>query len=458
MNPPVMVSSEFCLDCRGCCVFNAPNSAWRACLTAEEEIVLEKRLPGVSFGGRLVSVPAGSGREACSCLNIVDHHCRAYDARPLECSLYPFLLSAQNGRLDLYAHLACPFVRALRQTAGWAEQVTKLQEFLLSPSNHPLLKAAAASYPDYSLFCDEVEHVWQLPFGLEAWFFERKSELESWYKSRKAVLSANSLVSAFAWSDAFDFDIEECDGNVLVFARQRGAEFLYCPPLGPVISPRAVERAFARMKGGAARIEAVAEADLACFDSARYRAVEQGAEYYYERARIAALAGNGYRSKRSDYNAFHKRHRPLFRRFVPGDAPACAELFDRWLDKRRASYEDDIYRAMLVENRVVHRRMIAHAAWLGLSGRVVEVAGRMVGYTFGYPLNPETFCVALEVTAPEFKGLAAYIFREFCADTELAPYKYINAMDDFGMPGVAKAKRSWRPAFLEKVYAVCLKP
>jgi hypothetical protein len=144
--------------------------------------------------------------------------------------------------------------------------------------------------------------------------------------------------------------------------------------------------------------------------------------------------------------------------FVPSDAHACGDLFDRWLDKRRASYEDDIYRAMLVENRPVHRRMIDNAAALGVTGRVVEVNGVLVGYTFGYPLNNETFCVALEVTEPGLKGLAAFIFREFCADADLGPFKFINAMDDFGMPGVAKAKRSWRPVFMENVYSICLKP
>ncbi len=459
MNAPQLVPSEFCLQCRGCCVLREPKSPWSAHLMVEEEIALEKRVPGVSFGGQLLTAPSSDGRNGCRCLDTDDHRCRVYSARPFECALYPFLLSFENGGLRLYAHEACPYVREQRRSARWGQYVAGLKGFLCSPANAALLKAAAAAYPDYSPFHNEVEFIADIPSGGGAdALLERKQELDGWFGRRTPVLSSRSLVSVFAWSDLFDFTVEEVDGNCLVFARQNEAEFLYCPPLGDVISPRALEAAFGRMKGGAARVEAVAEPELAAFDGACYRAHLQGEEYYYERGRIASLGGNGYRSKRSDLNGFLKRHHPVFRPFHEEDAKACHDLFDRWLDNRRASYEDDIYRAMLVENRPVHRRMIAHASRLGLSGRVVEADGVLAGYTFGYPLNNETFCVALEVTAPEFRGLPAFIFREFCADTELASYKFINAMDDFGMPSVARAKRSWRPAFMQKVYSICLKP
>lgn len=456
---PQPVSSDVCLSCRGCCVFGEPASFWRARLTIEEEISLERRLTGQSFGGQLLTEPSTGGRHRCRCLNEDDHRCRDYARRPFECALYPFLLSSEAGRLRLYAHLACPFVREKRNSPEWGEIVAGIKRFFLAADNAGALKAMAAAYPDYSSSRDELEDVADVSGENGADVIVRhRAQLDGWFARRRPVLSACSLAGVFAWCDLFDFSLDEVDGNGLVRARQRGADFLYCPPLGAMISPRAVEAAFSRMQGGAARIEAVAGDELVFFDSTRYRAHEQGAEYYYERARIASLAGNGYRSKRSDINGFLGRHRPVFRPFCPGDAAACHDLFDRWLDKRRASYEDDIYRAMLVENRPVHRRLLSHASWLGLVGRVVEVDGVIAGYTFGYPLNSETFCVALEVTAAEYKGLSSFIFREFCADAGLASFKYINAMDDFGMPGVARAKRSWRPAFMEKVYSVCLKP
>ncbi len=459
MNLPQVIPSEFCLKCRGCCVFREADSRWCARLMVEEEILLEKRVPGLSFGGRVRTEPCSAGCWRCRCLEAQSHRCRVYADRPLECALYPFLLSSEEQRLRLYAHLACPWVVENQGSPEWSEHIATLMNFFALPLNVALLKAAQAAYPDYSVFTNEAKVVAEIPFVDGAGVFrDHRAKLDRWFGCRKAVLSSNSLVSAFAWSGLFDFTLEEVDGNGLLFARQHGAKFLYCPPLGEKISPRATAAAFARMNGGAARIEAVAIDELAAFDKAVYLARWQGGEYYYERGRIAALAGNEYRSRRSDINGFLKRHRPVFRPFRSADLPACADLFDRWLDNRRALDEDDLYRAMLVENRQVHRRMIQSAVWLGLIGRVVEVDGVLAGYTFGYRLNEETFCVALEVTAPAFRGLPAFIFREFCADAALAPFKYINAMDDSGMPGVARAKHSWRPVFMEKVYSVCIKP
>ena len=86
--------------------------------------------------------------------------------------------------------------------------------------------------------------------------------------------------------------------------------------------------------------------------------------------------------------------------------------------------------------------------------RVVTIDDRIAGYTFGYPVNDDVFCDLLEVADPDVPGLAAFLFREFCADEAVRSFRFINAMDTFGMPNVAQAKLSYRPSFLEPVYAV----
>lgn len=459
MNLPQFVPSDYCLRCRGCCVFTSAPVDWRARLTVEEEIALEKRSPGCSFGGILRALPVSESRLACVFLDSADHHCRVYSQRPLECAAYPFLLSVEDEEIRLYAHLACPFVREHQQDACFTEHALALTRHLQDESSPTEMKAAANSFPDYSRFADELLLCGKIPLtGTPRHWLAQKEYLRGWFKRRDPRLSASSFVNLFAWSGVFDLKTEEAEDNLLVLARQGACEFLLCPPLGVSISPKAVDRAFSLMKGGAARVEAVASVDLAYFDDNRYRANLQGEEYYYETRKIVDLTGSAFASKRGDINYCEKVFKPVFRSYVPQDAAACHEIFDRWLDRRRSSYEDEVYRAMLVENRSVHRRMIRHAGEIGLTGRVVEVAGKVAGYTFGYPLNEQAFCVALEITDPSVKGLAAYIFRSFCADNEVKGFRYINAMDDFGMPAVAKAKRSWRPVFLEKVYSVCLKP
>jgi len=119
-------------------------------------------------------------------------------------------------------------------------------------------------------------------------------------------------------------------------------------------------------------------------------------------------------------------------------------------------YDDEVYRSMLSENRAVHASVFLHADALGLIGRVAVIDGKVKAYTFGYPLSEDMFCVFLEVADPAVPGLASFIFREFAQDAALKEFGHINAMDDFGMPQVAAAKRHWHPTALQPVYTVSM--
>jgi hypothetical protein len=61
-------------------------------------------------------------------------------------------------------------------------------------------------------------------------------------------------------------------------------------------------------------------------------------------------------------------------------------------------------------------------------------------------LSPTVFCVALEVADRTIPGLAQFIFRECCRAAHARGAEYINAMDDAGLPKLAKSKQSYRPA------------
>jgi hypothetical protein len=134
---------------------------------------------------------------------------------------------------------------------------------------------------------------------------------------------------------------------------------------------------------------------------------------------------------------------------------------------------------MAADAESAHRTGIRYAAELGLVGRVVEVEGRVAAYTLGYPLTLPSplsgegdniipsppfrgrgqgegavkgegavFCILFEIADRNIKGLAQYIFREFCR--ELESYELINAMDDSGLSGLRQAKLTYHPIqFLE---------
>jgi uncharacterized protein len=275
-------------------------------------------------------------------------------------------------------------------------------------------------------------------------------------------LTAFSFVNIFLWKDFFRFEWAVIDDCLCVFAENDAGTFLYLPPLGHHVSRGVIEKVFQEMKvrngrRNVTRIENVPEQMLELFPPSNFLRHTKCPEYCYFRQEVADLKGNAFKSKRSDYNHFlnHEGHR-----YVAYEEPwheACRQLYASWA-KAKGTVADQAYQQMIEENKTVHEVALRNFRKLNLTGRAVFVGQELKAYTFGFPLNREMFCVLFEVADVGSKGLPVFIFREFCRDQELRGYKFINAMDDFAMPNVARAKLSFRPTALLHSYVISPKP
>ena len=202
------------------------------------------------------------------------------------------------------------------------------------------------------------------------------------------------------------------------------------------------------------RIENVPKEMLSLFQENGFSATLKETEYLYETETLSRLSGNRYKSKRSAYNAFVAQHPSVtLTPYCSADRDACFARYDAWRTERASQSEDEIYCAMLDDSRTAHRTAIADTDALGLIGRVVRINGEIKGYTFGYPLNGDTFCVLFEVTDLCTKGLAQFIYREFCREL-VETYRWINAMDDSGLENLRRVKRSYHPTRLMPSYNI----
>lgn len=279
---------------------------------------------------------------------------------------------------------------------------------------------------------------------------KRRRLFDGYLNRRTHQLSVYHFSSVFLWQEFFDFDFETIDRHLCVFASHNLGTFLYLPPLGPELNPSIIERSFEHLNRvnrnrSFSRIENVAEEDLKHFDSKRYKITEKSKDYCYFRVDLTGLKGNAYKSKRSSYNHFITNHSQEFVDFGPHWEEDCDRLYDIWAQNRRDRTQDEVYRAMLEQNRGVHRLIRRYCDELGFVGRVVLVDGKPQAYTFGYPLNGDTFCVLVEITNLDIKGLSVYVFSRFCGEECLKPFQWINVMDDFAMDNVARTKESFHP-------------
>ncbi len=479
-----IVPSALCLTCDVCCRFPEETS-FLAPFFMQHEIAQLGPPARPRFdspqGSKIKLARHGDGC-ICPYFDPVTQHCGIYTDRPLDCRIYPFaLMRDPEGAVVLGIDTKCPYIQEHAQDAQMAKDADAVAQFLESGPiaalwvAHPALigpfqddviilrplstESHVASARGATSSSGEARQDAALPqvrtesvgvrsmlssAGLQPFSLEARAVLPR--HTGEAPLSAYAYATHALWQDHFSFYWAEMSEHFLLFAEYDGCLYMPMPPLGPR-DPALVARCFAWMNEKneyAARIENIPEGDVFFYQSCGLRLRPKEGEYLYLREALVNLRGDAYKTPRWACHTFAKRYPPTERPYAAADAADALALFYRWKAHRTARYDDPIYRQMLCDSEAVHRRALSQAQEMGLTGHIVEVEGRIVGYTFGFPLDADTFCIALEVTDLNLTGAAAFLFRAFCST--LTDYTWINTMDDSGLPNLRRIKEAYRPA------------
>jgi hypothetical protein len=270
------------------------------------------------------------------------------------------------------------------------------------------------------------------------------------------TLSVYAFENIYIWKKLFQIRWAIIEGNLCIFFRDRIGCFLYLPPLGEQKKPAVIRKAFRIMdsfnKGNKeiSRIENIEAVDLAFFRSLGYVCQEKSRDYLCLREDLVRLRGNRFKSKRSCLNYFIKHYQFEYLPFTKSDTNNCLALYNAWMVKRVQNNTDPPYRWMLRDSLNCLKVLLRDCRGLDITARVVKIGLKIKGFTFGFRLNPYTFCILYETTDLSIKGLAQFIFRQFCQ--ELKGYRYINVMDDSGLENLKQVKLSYHPIRLIPAY------
>jgi hypothetical protein len=266
---------------------------------------------------------------------------------------------------------------------------------------------------------------------------------------KKHSLSNYAFVNILIWKDLFEILWKIIDNNLCLFFKDELATFMYLPPLGRKQSANLIEKCFKviddlNQNKGFSRVENVEEEDLSLFRSLGYKILFKSNEYIYQRDNLVSLRGNRFKSKRGAYNYFVNHHRFSYQPLDPHqDAAECLDLCHNWIIERKMANQDILYRQMLEDSFNSQRVAFDNYNQLSLLGRTVKISGGIKGYTLGFELNQDIFCVLFEITDRAIKGASQFIFKRF--SSELEDYKYINVMDDSGLDNLKEVKLSYHP-------------
>jgi len=175
-------------------------------------------------------------------------------------------------------------------------------------------------------------------------------------------------------------------------------------------------------------------------------------DYVYLREDLVNLIGKKYQSKRNHINKFKKLYNYSYMPITPELVPECLELECKWYKANRTEEDQE----ELSHERRSITYALKHFNELGLTGGAICQDHQIIAFSFGMPINHNTFGVHIEKADTNYEGIYALINQEFAAHLP-EQYIYINREEDLGIPGLRKAKLSYNPYELLEKSAVVKK-
>lgn len=172
-------------------------------------------------------------------------------------------------------------------------------------------------------------------------------------------------------------------------------------------------------------------------------------DYIYLRSDLVTLSGKKLQPKRNHVNKFNKLYDYEYLVISKDIVGECIELEEKWFNENQSA--DDLQE--LVEEHRSISFALTHGKELGLVGGAIRIGGRIVAFTYGSPINFNTFGVHVEKADTNYEGIYAVINKEFVSHLP-EQYIYINREEDLGIEGLRKAKLSYQPAILLEKSAV----
>ena len=479
---PQLVPNSACFRCDVCCRFPEADSFLRPYFAGQEITgAVAQGLPPESFPDRsgsqiiLTPNPAGEGY-ICPAFDTMTSHCGIYEARPLDCRLYPLALmwDAAHKEVVLGWDTKCPF---LGDTVP--DTITAHAERVAGELTAEDIGEMIVANPRLiGRFQDDVVIVQSLP-RITARLKQappdpRLHPLNPADAPRfvqalaRAQLLADEALAAYAfpyhfiWTQALRYWWMESHETFFLFARSPDGWFMPLLPLGARPLDDAVREAFQLMQewnglSPVSRIENVMGPQKQVLERDGFQFRPKEADYLYSAEVLVQLAGDRYKSQRALCNRVEREHAIRVEPYRGHHQTGCLALHDLWASQKQSQERqshDSMGRLLLEDAKGTHRLVLAQHDQVGLSGTVAIIENRIVAYTFGYWLTPHTWCVLLEVADRSITGLAQWLFRDTCHTALAAGATLINAMDDAGLPGLREAKRAYRPRTLIENWVV----
>ena len=167
-------------------------------------------------------------------------------------------------------------------------------------------------------------------------------------------------------------------------------------------------------------------------------------DYIYEAENLRNLPGNRYRQNRRWLNKFLENYNYDFKILTENEIELCKKLQLEWCILRQCEDDEE-----LKEEELAIYDALDNFSALGFQGALICVDDKCAAYTFGEMLNPDTMVIHVEKAHMDYEGAYQAINNLFLKNS-VEGVIYVNREQDLGVPGLRRAKESYKPIRMEK--------
>ena len=281
-----------------------------------------------------------------------------------------------------------------------------------------------------------------------------KELFDKFFKIHPPEISEFTFTNLFMWRNSYNFLFIESDEHLVLFSREyfkkqklisprNKDNIFFFPPIGPQpvelmiqifesfneaefhrVPRRIVDRITNHKKYPSLSLEIVDD--------------RNNWDYVYEVENLKTLPGNRYRQNRRWLKKFLDTYQYDFQIISEDVIDKVKKLQKEWWLLRGG--EEDT--ALEEEQKAIYEALDNFTA-LKFKGALLCSDDKCAAYTFGEMLNPNTLVIHIEKAHMEFEGAYQAInnlFLKNCCENVI----YVNREQDLGIPGLRRAKESYK--------------
>lgn len=281
---------------------------------------------------------------------------------------------------------------------------------------------------------------------------EDKSIFDKHYKEYPPHHSDNVFTTIISWMDYSNYHYTILENNLIIFTKING-QIRFRPPSGKRkknIFNQVIKLA---QKENSDYPFGVIDLETKKWLEQNYRKLvfEEHRDYFdyvYLSSDLAELSGSNYSKIRNRLNKFKRNYTYTIEKISKDNMTEVGEFLKRW-----CLWKDCESDPLLENERKAILYSMSRFFELELSGNAIRIDGNIEAMAVYEGINPDTAVIHYEKGSPDYDGIYKAINAE-TAKIIQKDFNYINRESDMGIPGLRKAKLSYRPHHMVEVYHV----